>query len=114
LAEICQFLGFDPNFTFKGTNEKLNSQTNHDINSKTRQILSAKYRESIEELEDLINRDLGFWKETPHKRFSKNTQGNISSKNDSVSPIFIVGSPRSGTTLLQCMLSVGDQTYALP
>ena len=114
MAEICQFLGFDPNFTFKGTNEKLNSQTNRDINSKTRQILSAKYRESIEELEDLINRDLGFWKETPHKRFSKNTQGNISSKNDSVSPIFIVGSPRSGTTLLQCMLSVGDQTYSLP
>jgi tetratricopeptide (TPR) repeat protein len=114
LTEICKFLNVDPNFKFKGTNEKLNSQTNRAINSKTRQRLSAKYYESIEELEDLLNRDLSLWKGMPRKSFSKNIRKNLSSKNNSVSPIFIVGSPRSGTTLLQCMLSVSDQTYSLP
>ena len=29
-------------------------------------------------------------------------------------PIFIVGSPRSGTTLLQCMLNASRDTYSLP
>lgn len=29
-------------------------------------------------------------------------------------PIFIVGAPRSGTTLMQCMLSANEATYSLP
>ena len=30
------------------------------------------------------------------------------------SPVFIVGSPRSGTTLLQCMLSANDAFFSMP
>jgi len=114
LVKICKFLDVDPNFKFIKTNNKLNSQTNRTITSKNRQRLSAKYYESIEELEGLLNRDLSLWKVKPSKNFSNNKQKYLSSKKDSVSPIFIVGSPRSGTTLLQCMLSVSDQTYSLP
>jgi len=33
---------------------------------------------------------------------------------DVTQPIFIVGSPRSGTTLLQCMLSTSPETFSLP
>lgn len=29
-------------------------------------------------------------------------------------PIFVVGTPRSGTTLVQCILSAGSATYSLP
>jgi tetratricopeptide (TPR) repeat protein len=114
LIEICKFLDADPHFKFIQTNSKLNSQTNRAITPGRGKKLSAQYHESIEELEDLLNRDLSLWKLKPSKNFSTYTQKLFASRKDSVAPIFIVGSPRSGTTLLQCMLSVGDHIYSLP
>jgi hypothetical protein len=59
---ICCFLDIDESFSFKNYEEKINSQTNKNLPYKTRLKLFKKYRNSILQLEKLLDRDLSIWK----------------------------------------------------
>ena len=113
-TEIFRFLNVDPVLDFYRNDIKLNAQTNKSLSPETKERLYIKYEPSIIELETLLNRDLSVWKiknESNHAISKIDKNEHKFSKNR---PIFIVGSPRSGTTLLQCMLSAGQETYSLP
>jgi tetratricopeptide (TPR) repeat protein len=93
---------------------KLNAQSNQSLLQKTKENLMVKYDSSIIELEQLLKRDLGIWKRKGKLNSNCYNKEAIEHKSYMKRPIFIVGSPRSGTTLLQCMLSTSNETYSLP
>jgi hypothetical protein len=62
LKEICLFLGIDTEFRFDNVNEKRNKQTNRELPVTTRNWLYSKYKNSINELEILLDRDFSYWK----------------------------------------------------
>ncbi len=115
LKEICKFIAVDPEFNFVHPQQKANSQANQDLDPRIKKELFTRYLPSIIELEELLDLDLSQWKtegfqESGNFRVTKNSDLALELKN----PIFIVGSPRSGTTLLQCMLNVSKTTFSLP
>ncbi len=114
LGEACAFLGVNPDFQFQGVSKKVNAQTNRLIEPQTKEDLLRKYLGSIEELEDLLGRELYLWKGIPPAETYPLVK-KVQKKGSRIEqPIFIVGCPRSGTTLLQCMLSEHENTFSLP
>jgi glycosyltransferase involved in cell wall biosynthesis/Tfp pilus assembly protein PilF len=114
IREICRFLNVDPALASLKVDIKLNAQSNHSFLQKTKENLMLKYDSSIIELEQLLKRDLGIWKLNGKLNSNCSNNEGIEHKSYMKRPIFIVGSPRSGTTLLQCMLSTSNETYSLP
>jgi hypothetical protein len=62
LREISRFLEVDDDFEFRGVDDRWNAQTNRPMDPETRARLVEQYRASIEELEELLGRDLSRWK----------------------------------------------------
>ncbi len=120
LKNICTFLGVDEHFEFQGTDKVYNTQTNRIMAHSTRRKLNERYGNSIKELEDLLGRDLSVWtgKGKRHSigaaAYTHEKVNFYGMRKTMKDPIFVVGSPRSGTTLLQCMLSVSENAFSLP